>query len=502
MVVSSAAHHRLPRARPTSSSVPGAAAPSGRARGRSATPPAPSAAPRDGPRCPRGRPARPAERRQVGRHGAGRLGRRQLGVHGRAPALDGLGDDAEPEPVAPHRAEVRWWPGIRVDRSRAARSGSASFISCGADGPFTEMLAPRAATRSRSRCSAQGGWKSRYSGRDWSTRARRTAGSTNATSTFRAPSAYAARVSARISSRCAGSPCTASRSSGRTAIQERTIAVAYRARIRSSSIGPQLTLAPCIATTTRPRSSRRRSWRTPGTGFPLDPVAARRPEAAGGARPPAGQTITEDGLGGQAALRSSPRCSRRPASRSTTRGSCRSSRPRRPRRPSLFDLVVRRVVDLRRIVAGGSRRGLRREPGTALDGRPRRVAGRGARRVRLRRAPGSRRRAKQVNSNNDVLLAPASRSGRAVPRRAPPETTGSQARGRTAAPSRSRGRRRRRIPARRDAARERQVLALVVRQRLVRPSRRSRTRAAARGRQPPPRAAARRARGRRGHRGY
>ena len=58
-------------------------------------------------------------------------------------------------------------------------------------------------------------------------------------------------------------------------------------------------------------------------------------------------------------------------------GPDRGGHPVRPRR--------RGVVDLRRLVAGGRRRGLRRERGAPLAGRPRRAAAVGRRRVRRRR---------------------------------------------------------------------------------------------------------------------
>ncbi len=48
---------------------------------------------------------------------------------------------------------------------------------------------------------------------------------------------------------------------------------------------------------------------------------------------PVGETVTAEGIGGEAALRLFADGSRPPASRSTTRASCRSSRPRRPRPP-------------------------------------------------------------------------------------------------------------------------------------------------------------------------
>ena len=97
---------------------------------------------------------------------------------------------------------------------------------------------------------------------------------------------------------------------------------------------------------------------------------ARRPSCAA----LAGPTITADGIGGLEALRIFADVLA-PACISVDHPRFLSFVPAAPTEASiLFDLVVGRVEHLRRLVAGGRRRGVRRERGAALDRRPRRPA--------------------------------------------------------------------------------------------------------------------------------
>ena len=161
MVVSSAAHHLPPRAMPTSSSVPGARSTS-RSSAELVEPRrrAPTASRRGGPR------RRPGRRPRRGRTTRGRAATWRVAAAGSSSGYTGAHQPFERDTrrrrtaarCAAPRAGRRAGPGMRDDRSRAARSGSAPFISFGADGPLIEMLAPCAGARSRSRCSAHGGW--------------------------------------------------------------------------------------------------------------------------------------------------------------------------------------------------------------------------------------------------------------------------------------------------------------------------------------------------------
>ena len=86
----------------------------------------------------------------------------------------------------------------------------------------------------------------------------------------------------------------------------------------------------------------------------------------------------DDHRGTASAARRRSRAARRaccrPRPRSTIRATSRSSRARRRAAAALFDLLVERLVRLRRLVAGGRRRGARRERGAALARRPRRAS--------------------------------------------------------------------------------------------------------------------------------
>ena len=139
------------------------------------------------------------------------------------------------------------------------------------------------------------------------------------------------------------------------------------------------------------------------------PRAARRTEAEGRARRLAGQTITEDGIGGPAALKLFAEVLA-PACISVDHPRFLSFIPAAPTEASvLFDLVVRRVVHLRRLVARGRRRGVRREPGAAVRRRPGRAPRRRRRRVRpgrhaaatCRRSSTARHAARAAASSDD-----------------------------------------------------------------------------------------------------
>ena len=79
---------------------------------------------------------------------------------------------------------------------------------------------------------------------------------------------------------------------------------------------------------------------------------------------------------------------------------------------ALFDLLVSATLDLRRLVAGGRRRGARRERGAALAGRPRRLPGR---RGRLLRPGRHQRQPLRARTPRRERAAPRRRGGR--PRR-------------------------------------------------------------------------------------
>ena len=169
---------------------------------------------------------------------------------------------------------------------------------------------------------------------------------------------------------------------------DRTMAPAYRSRVRSSSTHAQSTLGGCIATPIRPRSSPRPSSTTRRSDCGWIPCRSTAPKSSSELAGLAGQTITADGMGGAAALKLfgdvlAPACI------SVDHPRFLSFIPAAPTEASmLFDLVVRRVVHLRRLVARGRRRGLRREPGAAVRRRPGRPARRRRRRLRLGRHPG------------------------------------------------------------------------------------------------------------------
>ena len=140
---------------------------------------------------------------------------------------------------------------------------------------------------------------------------------------------------------------------------------------------PRLGSLPCTASTTRPSGWPRRSSTTRAAGMRPRPGAARRTAAATTSCTPAvGETITERRprrRAGAGAVRrravQGVHLGRPPAVPVVHPGRAdRGGEPVRPR--------GRRVVDLRRLVARGRRRGLRREPGAALARRPGRLPGR------------------------------------------------------------------------------------------------------------------------------
>ena len=116
----------------------------------------------------------------------------------------------------------------------------------------------------------------------------------------------------------------------------------------------------------------------------MDPPPLDGPRAEDELRARAGPTITPDGLGGDEALAVfadvlAPACISTDHPRFLSFvpvGAHRGRRPVRPRR--------RGVVDLRRVVAGGRRRGVRRERGAALARRPGRLPRRRRRRASCR----------------------------------------------------------------------------------------------------------------------
>ena len=139
-VVSSAALHLPPRAMPTSRSVPGARSTS-RSRLELVEPVGARREHLDVPvpRVVRVVVGHATERRQVSRHLARRRGRVELGVDRRAPALERERDDAEPQRVALHLAQVDALAGDARRALARGAVGSAPFISVGADGPLIEM---------------------------------------------------------------------------------------------------------------------------------------------------------------------------------------------------------------------------------------------------------------------------------------------------------------------------------------------------------------------------
>ena len=134
-------------------------------------------------------------------------------------------------------------------------------------------------------------------------------------------------------------------------------------------------------------------------------------------------------MGGDGGARScSARCWRRRASRSTTRATCRSSRPRPTEAATLFDLVVGASSIYGGSWLEGAGRGLRREPGAAVDRRPGRPAGRRRWRVRPGRHASATcrrwsrrgtRRARDAGRRDPA----AGRSSRAAARRTPRSST-------------------------------------------------------------------------------
>ena len=140
----------------------------------------------------------------------------------------------------------------------------------------------------------------------------------------------------------------------------------------------------------------------------MDPPPLDHPRSADELAADAGQTITERGPRrprGAAHLRRGARpghdLGRPPAA------TCRSSPARRPRRPMLFDLVVGASSIYGGSWLRGRRRGLRREPGAALDRRPRRAC-------RPRRAASSSRAAPTATCPRSSRRATR---GRRAPRR-------------------------------------------------------------------------------------
>ena len=102
----------------------------------------------------------------------------------------------------------------------------------------------------------------------------------------------------------------------------------------------------------------------------LHPVPLDGPRTADELTELAGATITEDGLGGEAAMRLFAEVLA-PATISIDNPRFLAFIPAAPTELSMmFDLVVGRVVDLRRDVDGGLGRGLRREPGARVARRP------------------------------------------------------------------------------------------------------------------------------------
>ena len=140
----------------------------------------------------------------------------------------------------------------------------------------------------------------------------------------------------------------------------------------------------------------------------LDPVPLDGPRPMAELQAAAGQTITEDGLGGQAALALFDDVLSK-ACISVDHPRYLSFIPAAPTEAATALRPRRRgLVDLRRLVARGRRRGLRREPGAALDRRPRRVPGRGRRGLR----PGRHARQPLRARRGPAHRGPASASGR------------------------------------------------------------------------------------------
>ncbi len=117
-----------------------------------------------------------------------------------------------------------------------------------------------------------------------------------------------------------------------------------------------------------PRTPRPRQRITRLRSTAADGRAAGRPASAGGARRPGpGIRSRPRAWVERGAAPLDRRARRRPRCRSTIPATWRSSPALRPRVSTLFDLLVGRPVDLRRQLARELRRGLRREPGAALD---------------------------------------------------------------------------------------------------------------------------------------
>ena len=161
------------------------------------------------------------------------------------------------------------------------------------------------------------------------------------------------------------------------------VRVAPRAAASPAAAGPSI--CACTASTRTPTTSpSTRSSATPASGcsWTRSRSTAPRPRSTSGRRPARPSRRRASARRGRWSSSSTPW--RRPACRPTTPATSPSSRAR-PTGGRGLRRRRRRLVDLRRLVDGGRRRGLRREPGAALDQRPRRPARVGRRRLRARR---------------------------------------------------------------------------------------------------------------------